>query len=189
MRRTEIQKVAAVVAAAITLFMTANTLHSAYAHSALAGSGATIKTIDKYQTALQLYPKFPSAGQNVTLHFTVLDDRDNSNVNGVYAAMVMKEKESGKIEAQVPYRFYELGDVSIDYKFQDNEDHVATLFTRVIGDPKYQANPLVADFDIPVGQTTTISLGELLIQVVPFTMALVGGLAFLFKKKNWGPQG
>lgn len=188
MRRTEIQKVAAVVAAATTLFMTANTLHGAYAHSALAGSGATIKTIDKYQTALQLYPKFPSAGQNVTLHFTVLD-RDNSNVNGVYAAMVMKEKESGKIEAQVPYRFYELGDVSMDYEFQDNEDHVATLFTRVIGDPKYQANPLVADFEIPVGQTTTISLSELLIQVVPFTAALVGGLALLFKKKNWGPQG
>jgi hypothetical protein len=188
MRRIEIQKVAAVVAAATTLFMTANTLHGAYAHSALAGSGATIKTIDKYETALQLYPKFPSAGQNVTLHFTVLA-RNNSNVNGVYAAMVMKEKESGKIEAQVPYRFYELGDVSMDYKFHDNEDHVATLFTRVIGDPKYQANPLVADFEIPVGQTTTISPGELLIQVVPFTMALVGGLDLLFKKKNWGPQG
>ena len=188
MRRTEIQKVAAVVAAATTLFMTANTLHGAYAHSALAGSGATIKTIDKYQTALQLYPKFPSADQKVTMHFTVLD-RNNSNVNGVYAAMVMKEKESGKIEAQVPYRFYELGDVSMDYKFDGNKDHVATLLTRVIGDPKYQANPLVADFEIPVGQATTMSLGELLIQVVPFTMALVGGLVLLFKKKNWGPQG
>jgi hypothetical protein len=187
MRRTEIQKVAAVVAAATTLFITANALPGAYAHSALAGTGATIRTIDKYQMALQLYPGLPSAGQNVTLHFTVLD-RNNSNVNGVYAAMVMKEKESGKIEMQVPYRFYELGDVSMDYKLNDNKDHVATLFTRVIGDPKYMASPLTADFDIRVGQTT-MSLGELLIQVVPFTMALVGGLVFLFKKKNWGPQG
>jgi len=186
MRRTEIQKVAAVVAAATTLFMAANTLHGAYAHSALAGTGATIKTIDKYQMAFQLYPRLPSAGQNVTLHFTVLD-RNNSNVNGVYAAMVMKEKESGKIEAQVPYRFYELGDLSMHYKLNDNKDHVATLFTRVIGDPKYMASPLTADFDIPVGQTT-MSLGELLIQVVPFTAALIGGLALLFKKKNWGPQ-
>jgi hypothetical protein len=74
------------------------------------------------------------------------------------------------------------------YKLNDNKDHVATLFTRVIGDPKYMASPLTADFDIRVGQTT-MSLGELLIQVVPFTAALIGGLALLFKKKNWGPQG
>jgi hypothetical protein len=181
MKRTEIQKIAAIVAAATTLFTTANTLHSAYAHSTLAGSGATIRNVAKYQIALQLYPKFPSEGQNVTLHFTVLD-RNNLNVNGVYAAMVMKEK--GEIDGQVPYRFYELGDISMHYKFDDNEDYVATLLTRVNGDPKYMASPLTADFDIPVGQTTIMGPSELLIMVVPFTAALAAGIIFLFKKRK-----
>jgi hypothetical protein len=59
---------------------------------------------------------------------------------------------------------------------------VATLLTRISGDSKYLATPLQADFDIPVGQTITISQNELLLMVVPSISALVGGIVFVFKK-------
>lgn len=156
--------------------------HYAYAHSTV-DSGALVKTIDdKYQIAFLLYPKFASAGQNATLHFSILDE-NGYNLVGVYAALVMKEKEPGTIVEQMPYRFYESSDISIPYKFDDNSDYVATLLTRITGDSKYLATPLQADFDIPVGQTTTISPNELLLMVIPFTSALVGGLVFVLKKK------
>jgi hypothetical protein len=155
--------------------------HYAYAHSTV-DSGAIVKTIDnKYQIAFQLYPKFVSAGQNATLHFDIRDG-NGSNLVGVYAALVMKEKELGTIDEQMPYRFYESSDISIPYKFHDNSDHVATLLTRVAGDSKYLATPLQADFDIPVGQTTIMSPNELLPMVVLFTSALAGGIVFVFKK-------
>ena len=155
--------------------------HYAYAHSTIDG-GAIVKTIDnKYQIAFQLYPKFVSAGQNATLHFSVLDE-NGSNLVGVYAAMVMKEKEPGTTVEQIPYRFYESSDISIPYTFDDNSDYVATLLTRIMDDSKYLATPLQTDFDIPVGQTITISPNELLPQVTLFASALVGGIIFVFKK-------
>jgi hypothetical protein len=159
-------------------------LHYAYGHTTV-DSGAIVKTIDnKYQIAFQVYPKFASAGQNATLHFSILDE-NGSNLVGVYAALLMKEKEEpGTIVEQMPYRFYESSDISIPYKFHDNSDYVATLLTRIGSDSKYLATPLQADFDIPVGQTTTMSPNELLLMAVPFTSALVGGLVFALKKKK-----
>ncbi len=179
------QKIVRVLLIALSVFIVpiASLSHHAYAHSAV-DSGAIVKTIDnKYKIAFQLYPKFASAGQNATLHFSVLDEND-SNLIGVYAALVMKEKELGTIVEQMPYRFYESSDISIPYKFHENSDYVATLLTRITGDSKYLATPLQADFDVPVGQTITMSTNELLLMIVPFTSALVGGLVFVLKKKK-----
>lgn len=169
-------------ALAAALVMTgAGAPHGALAHSAV-GDEAAVKDVDRYQIAFQLYPKFASAGQGTTLHFSVLD-RNSSGVGGIHAAMVMKEKGSGEIVEQVPYRFYESGDISIPYKFHDNEDYVATLLTRIEGDSKYQAAPLQADFDIPVGQATIMSPAYLALMVVPFAAALAGGIIFMLRKK------
>jgi hypothetical protein len=179
------QKIVRVLLIALSVFSVpiVSLSHYAYAHSSV-DSVAIVKTIDnKYQIAFQLYPKFASAGQNSTLHFDILDE-NGSNLIGVYAALVMKEKKPGTIVEQMPYRFYESSDISIPYKFHDNSDYVATLLTRITGDSKYLATPLQADFDIPVGQTITISPNGLLLMVVPFTSALVGGIIFVFKKKK-----
>lgn len=179
------QVIAAVLLSALSVFSLPipSPPHYAYAHSTL-DSGAVVKIIDNnYQIAFQIYPKFARAGQDAALHFSILDN-SNSNLIGVYAALVMKEKESGSIVAQIPYRFYESSDISIPYKFHDNSDYVATLLTRISDDSKYLTTPLQADFDVPVGQTTTISTNDFLLMVVPFMSALVGGFVFLFKKKN-----
>ncbi len=155
--------------------------HYAEAHSTV-DSGAIVKTIDnKYKIAFQLYPKFASAGQNATLHFSIIDE-NGSNLVGVYAALVMKEKEPGTIVEQMPYRFYESSDISIPYKFHDDSDYVVTLLTRIMGDSKYLATPLQAQFDVPVGNTITMSPNELLPMVALFTSALAGGLVVVFKK-------
>jgi len=61
---------------------------------------------------------------------------------------------------------------------------VITLLTRTSDDSKYLITPLQVDFDVSVGQTTIMSINELLLMVVPFTAALVGGIVFLLKKKN-----
>jgi hypothetical protein len=157
--------------------------HYAYAHSSV-DSEAIVKTIDnKYRVAFQLYPKFASAGQNATLHFSVLDE-NGSNLVGVYAALVMREKEPGSIVGQVPYKFYESSDISIPYKFHDNSEYVATLLTRITDDSKYLATPLQAHFDIPVKERIIMSSNSFLLMVAPFTTALVGGLVFVLKKKN-----
>jgi hypothetical protein len=157
--------------------------HYAYAHSSV-DNEAIVKTIDNtYRVAFQLYPKFASAGQNATLHFSVLDE-NGSNLVGVYAALVMREKEPRSIVGQVPYKFYESSDISIPYKFHDNSEYVATLLTRITGDSKYLATPLQAHFDIPVKERIIMSTNSFLLMVAPFTTALVGGLVFVLKKKN-----
>lgn len=157
--------------------------HYAYAHTTI-DSGAVMKMIDnKYQIAFQQYPKFVSAGQDAALHFSIFDKSD-SNLFGVYAALVMKEKESGLIVEQMPYRFYESSDISIPYTFHDNSDYVVTLLARTSDDPKYLTTPLQVDFDASARQTTTISTNDLLLMVVPFTAALVGGFVLLFRKRN-----
>jgi hypothetical protein len=45
---------------------------------------------------------------------------------------------------------------------------VAILLTRITGDSKYLATPLQVDFDIPVGQTITMSPKDLLLMVIAF---------------------
>ena len=61
---------------------------------------------------------------------------------------------------------------------------MVTLLARTSDDPKYLTSPLEVDFDASVRQTTTISTNDLLLMVVPFTAALVGGFLFLFRKRN-----
>jgi hypothetical protein len=105
------QEIAVVLISALSVFSLPilSLSHFAHAHSTI-DSGAAVKMIDnKYQVAFQIYPKFVSAGQDAALHFSIFD-KSNSNLVGVYAALVMKEKESGSIVEQMPYRFYDYDD-------------------------------------------------------------------------------
>jgi hypothetical protein len=169
-------KLQTIAASAAFAFFLAGALDYAHAHSAVNGE-ATVKNVGEYQIAFQQYPKVASEGENATLHFSILES-DSSGVQGVHAAMLMKEKDSGRVVEQTPYRFYEVGDISIPYRFNDSEKYVATLVARTNED---QSKPLQADFDIPVGQA--MSQGELLAMVVPFMAALAGGFAYLLRKK------
>ncbi|HXG07686.1 MAG TPA: hypothetical protein VNI77_10225 [Nitrososphaera sp.] len=173
--------IAASAAAFILFFAGASSYYyvvSVYAHPTADGK-ATIKNVsDEYLIAFQQYPEIARTGENATLHFTILDSSNSSSVLGVYVAMLMKEKDSGKVVEQMPYRFYEVGDISIPYHVSGNEDYVVTLMARTNKDP---SELLQAGFELSVGQT--MSSGTLLMMFVPFAAALTGSILFLLKRK------
>ncbi|AIC15816.1 hypothetical protein [Nitrososphaera viennensis] len=189
MRTKRLQKV--VVNTTITFFVIAMVAvaavpapqkeHTAYAHTV--GTGSSIRNIDNYQIAFQSIPTSASAGQNTSLHFSILEN--NAYVNNAHVALQIKEKESGKIVEQVPYKLYEFSDITIPYTFQNNTDYEIKLLARMSddgGNQKYLTNPMVVDFDIPVRQTTIVPINDFIITAVPFAAALAGGIVFMLKR-------
>jgi hypothetical protein len=109
--------------------------------------GVTKDFDDGYQILFVPSPGTPNAGDDsTTLNFSIL--KDGINADNIYASFTIKEKDSGKVEEQLPYKLYEFSDISIPYKFPKVANYVVTVETRINGDPKYQANPLIADFDV-----------------------------------------
>src|SRR5215207_6053769 len=144
--------------------------------------GAT-KNIDNYQVVFSPNPSTPIANDSSTsLNFSVLEN--NSNIYNIYSAMVVTEKQSGAVIAQVPYKFQEFSDISIPYTFNETGNYAVTLQTRIPGDAKYQANPLVASFDISVGNQL-IPFEELMLFYVTPTAVIIAGIAiYLHSKKK-----
>jgi hypothetical protein len=85
----------------------------AYAH--IFGAGQTTKNIDNYQIKFQTSPSVILADDNSTtrLNFSIL--RNNTDVYNVFAELTIKEKNPDKIVAQIPYRLYEIGDITFPY--------------------------------------------------------------------------
>lgn len=144
--------------------------------------GAT-KNIDNYQIIFAPSPSTPITGDNSTsLNFSVLEN--NANIYNIHAAMVVTEKQSGDIIGQIPYRFQEFSDITIPYTFNDTGTYVVTLQTRIAGDEKYQDDPLVASFDVSVGNQF-IPFDELMLfYVAPATAAIAGIAIYLHSKKK-----
>ena len=144
--------------------------------------GAT-KNIDNYQVIFSPSPSTPIAGDNSTsLNFSVLEN--NANIYNIYAALVVTEKQSADIIDQVPYKFEEFSDITIPYTFNDTGTYVVTLQTRIVGDEKYQDSPMVASFDISVGNQL-IPFDELMLfYVTPATAAIAGIAIYLHSKKK-----
>ncbi|MDQ3883099.1 MAG: hypothetical protein M3243_03495 [Thermoproteota archaeon] len=144
--------------------------------------GAT-KNIDNYQVVFSPNPSTPIANDSSTsLNFSVLEN--NSNIYNIYAAMVVTDKQSGDIITQVPYKFQEFSDVSIPYTFNKTGDYAVTLQTRIPGDKKYQDNPLVASFDISVGNQLVPFDELMLFYVTPTAVAIAGIAIYLHSKKK-----
>ena len=138
------------------------------------------KSIDKYQVVFAPNPSNPAPGDNSTLNFSVLEN--NTNIYNIHAAVVITD-QSGDVVDQIPYRLYEFSDITVPYTFQDAGDYVVTLQTRIIGDEKYQAGPLVTSFDISVGNQ--VPFDELmLLYVTPAAVAIAGITIYLRSKKK-----
>jgi hypothetical protein len=150
----------------------------AYAHF----FGAT-KNIDNYQVIFSPSPSTPIAGDNSTsLNFSVLEN--NTNIYNIYSALVVTDKQSGDIVGQVPYKIQEFSDITMPFNFNHTGDYVVTLQTRIAGDEKYQNSPLVASFDISVGNQL-IPFDELMLfYIAPATAAVAGLAIYLHSKKK-----
>jgi hypothetical protein len=144
----------------------------------------TTKKIDNYQVIFAPSPStIIEADNSTSLNFSVLEN--NSNIYNIYAALEVTEKQSSDIVGQVPYKQYEFSDITIPYTFNDTGNYVVTLQTRIIGDEKYQATPLVASFDISVGNQLLIPFDELMLfYVTPAAAAIAGIAIYLHSKKK-----
>lgn len=143
------------------------------------------KTIDGFRVVFLPFPPGPTAGENTTLNFSVLDE-ENSNINNIFSALTIKEKGSNRVVEQIPYQRYEFSDFSIPYKFSNNTNYVVTLETRVMGDPKYQAEPIVASFDLSVGDLSFIAFRNLMLYfVTPASLLVsVSCLLVLYRRRK-----
>ena len=164
----------------IVICITATQTGIAYGHF----FGAT-KKVDDYLVIFAPQPSTPIASDNSTsLNFSVLEN--NTNIYNIYAALEVTDKQSGDIIGQVPYRLYEFSDITIPYAFNDTGNYVVTLQTRITGDEKYQAKPLVASFDISVGNQLLIPFDELMLfYVAPAAAAIAGIAIYLHSKKKF----
>jgi hypothetical protein len=101
--------------------------------------------------------------------------------------LVIKEKNTGKVIGQIPYKFYEFSDIIFKYPFQHVGNFVVTLEAKINGDPKYQDNPLISNFDISVNnlQQQIIPFSKLMLYYVTPSTAVVAGIAvYLISKKK-----
>ena len=146
--------------------------------------GAT-KNIGDYQIIFAPYPALPFAGDNSTLlNFSILD-KENQNVNNIFASLIIKNNVNGSIIQNTPFRFYEFSDITIPYTFKDIGDYQVSLLVRINGDPKYSQTPISADFDISAtNPNQVIPTHELVAYyLLPALSAVAIFVAFL-KHKN-----
>ena len=146
--------------------------------------GAT-KTVNGYQIVFQPAPSVPLAGDNSTLlNFSVLD-KDNQNVNNIFASLIIKEKNSGDVLKIFPFKFYEFSDLTFPFTFKKIGDYVLSLQAKINGDPIYGDNPLSVDFDLSAGNPNQIIPFDELITyyVIPASIVILA-IAIYLKRKN-----
>lgn len=140
-------------------------------------------TRDGYQVVFQPFPFAPMAGDNTTLNFSILDE-ENLNIHNIFSALIIQDKKTNETVAQVPYRQYMYSDITFPYKFSNNSEYLLTLETRIIGDPKFQTQPLTASFDLIVGDQTSEYFKMIMIYfVTPVCAAIIG--AILIYELQW----
>ena len=88
--------------------------------------GGETVNIDDYQIVFLVAPFSPTVGDNLTtLNFSVL--QNNTNIYNIYSAVIIIEKNSGRIVEQIPYRVYESSDITLPYTFQNTTDYTITI--------------------------------------------------------------
>jgi hypothetical protein len=157
----------------------------AYAHIFSDTPNTITKNIDNYLIVFLSYPNIPLVNDNSTrLNFSLTENK--TDVYNVFVSLIIKERSSGNVVEQIPYKFYEFGDITFPYTFQKVGDYVVTVQTRINGDPKYEVNPLIANFDISVVKPGEIPFNVWVISLTPIVAAIAGIAIYVdfFKKGN-----
>jgi hypothetical protein len=160
----------------------------AYAHIFTDTPNTITKNIDKYQVVFLPYPNIPLVNDNSTkLNFSLMEN--NTDVYNVFVSLIIKDRNSGNVVEQIPYKFYEFGDITLPYIFQNVGDYIITFQARINGDPKYEVNPLKANFDISVVNPSEIPFIAWILSLIPILAVIPGILIYiLFKKKKWNNE-
>jgi hypothetical protein len=114
---------------------------------------------------------------------------NKTDVYNVFVSLIIKDRNSGNVVEQIPYKFYEFGDITLPYIFQNVSDYIITFQARINGDPKYEVNPLKANFDISVVNPSEIPFIAWILSLIPILAVIPGILIYiLFKKKKWNNE-
>ena len=145
----------------------------------------TTKNIGNYQIVFAPYPPLPFAGDNSTLlNFSILD-KENQNVDNIFASLVLKTKENGSIIQEIPFKFYEFSDITIPYTFKEIGDYQLTLLIKINGDPTSSQNPISADFDISAADPNQIiPTNELILYYLIPALVVISIVVIYLKRKN-----
>ena len=157
----------------------------AYAHIFTNTPNTITKNIDNYQVVFLPFPNIPIANDNSTkLNFSLMENK--TDVYNVFVSLIIKDRSSGNVIEQIPYKFYEFGDITFPYTFQNVGDYIITFHARINGDPKYEVNPLIANFDISVINANEIPFIVWIISLTPIIAAIAGIIIYVdfFKKRN-----
>ncbi len=156
----------------------------AYAHIFTDTTPNTItKNIDNYQIVFLPYPNIPLVDDNSTrLNFSLTENK--TDVYNVFVSLNIKEKSSGNVIEQIPYKFYEFGDITFPHTFQNVGDYVVTLQARINGDAKYKVDPLIANFDISVVKSSEILFIGWIAVLIPILAAIPGIVVYMFFKRQ-----
>jgi hypothetical protein len=160
----------------------------AYAHIFTDTPNTITKNIDKYQIVFLPFPNIPLVSDNSTrLNFSLMENK--TDVYNVFVSLIIKDKESGNIVEQIPYKFYEFGDITFPYIFQNVSDYLITFQARINGDPNYKVTPLKANFDISVVNPSEIPFIAWILSFIPILAVIPGILIYIFfKKKKWNNE-
>jgi len=145
----------------------------------------TTKNIGNYQIVFASYPPLPIAGDNSTLlNFSILD-KENQNVNNIFASLIIKNKVNGSIIQNIPFKFYEFSDITFPYTFKDIGDYQVSLLVRINGDPIYSQRPISVDFDISAtNPNQVIPTHELIAYYLVPALAVIAVIVVFLKRKN-----
>jgi hypothetical protein len=157
-----------------------------YAHIFTGTQDAAItKNIDNYQIVFLPFPNIPLANDNSTrLNFSLMENK--TDVYNVFVSLIIKDRNSENVVDKIPYKFYEFGDITFPYIFQNVSDYIITFQAKINGDPKYEVNPLIASFDISVVKPGDIPFIAWIISLTPIIAAIAGIVIYIdfFKKRN-----
>src|SRR5215216_3476464 len=157
----------------------------AYAHIFTDTPNTITKNIDKYQVVFLPFPNIPLVNDNSTkLNFSLMENK--TDVYNVFVSLIIKDRNLGKCIEQIPYKFYEFGDITFPYTFQNVGDYIITFQARINEDPKYEVNPLIANFDISVINANEIPFIVWIISLTPIIAAIAGIIIYVdfFKKRK-----
>jgi hypothetical protein len=102
--------------------------------------------------------------------------------------LTIKDKATGKLVEQTPSRFYEFSDNSFPYKFSSNSNYMVNFEATINGYPIYQGRPLIASFDLFVGNPPLSIPFEraILLYGLPIAIIVPIGLAIYdrYRKKS-----
>jgi hypothetical protein len=164
------------------LFIYQENNHLAYAHIFTDIPNTITKNIDKYQLLFLPYPNIPIANDNSTrLNFSLMENK--TDVYNVFVSLIIKDRKSGNVVVeQIPYKFYEFGDITFPYTFRNASNYIISFQAKIHGDPKYKVNPLIANFDIPVKPNVIPYIGWIAV-LVPILSAIPGIVVYMFFRR------